>query len=71
MSRGFFTTKKNTLAMFGFVHAVSAGFCAALASTCAKLAMSPELQTKFWCDFLLQSVSGGARLMSLCRTVSS
>ena len=56
--------------MFGFVHAVSAGFCAALASTCAKLAMSPELQRKFWNNFLLQSVFGGSTLTSLCRTVS-
>ena len=56
--------------MLGFVHAVSAGFCAALASSCAKLAMSPQLQRKFWCDFLLQSVFGGSTLTSLCHTVS-
>lgn len=55
--------------MLGFVHAVSAGFCAALASSCAKLAMSPELQRKFWCDFLLQSIFGGSTLTSLCHTI--
>lgn len=42
--------------MIGFVSAISAGFCAALASMCAKLAMSPELQKTFWCDFVLQNV---------------
>lgn len=57
--------------MLGFLHAVSAGFCAALASTCAKLAMSPELQRKFWCDFLLHSLLGGSSLTSACQTVSS
>ena len=60
--------------MFGFVSAVCAGFCAAIASTCAKLAMSPELQRKFWCDFLLQSFGVGAingsSLTSVCQTVS-
>lgn len=71
MSGAFFTAKEITLAMLGFVHAVSAGFCAALASSCAKLAMSPELQRKFWCDFLLQSIFGGSTLTSLCHTVSS
>jgi len=55
--------------MLGFVHAVSAGFCAALASTCAKLAMSPELQRKFWCGFLLQSVFGNSTLTSICHTI--
>ena len=66
----FLPPRSNTLAMLGFVHAVSAGFCAALASSCAKLVMSPELQRKFWCDFLLQSVFGGSTLTSLCHTVS-
>ena len=67
-----FTAKEIfTLAMLGFVHAVSAGFCAALASSCAKLAMSPELQRRFWCNFLLESVIGGSTLTSLCHTVSS
>ncbi|KAL9976047.1 hypothetical protein ACROYT_G013281 [Oculina patagonica] len=55
--------------MLGFVHAVSAGFCAALASTCAKLAMSPEIQRKFWCDFLLQSLLDGDTLSSACQTI--
>ena len=40
--------QKLDLAMIGFVYAVAAGFCAAIASTCAKLAMSPDLQTTFW-----------------------
>ena len=70
VSGAFYRQGSNTLAMLGFVHAVSAGFCAALASSCAKLAMSPELQRKFWCDFLLQSVFGGSTLTSLCHTVS-
>ena len=68
---GAFYRQEITLAMLGFVHAVCAGFCAALASSCAKLAMSPELQRKFWCDFLLQSVFGGSTLTSLCHTVGS
>ncbi|XP_068698033.1 transmembrane protein 42-like [Montipora capricornis] len=42
--------------MIGFVPALSAGFCAALASLSAKLAMSPGIQKRFWCDFVLQNV---------------
>ena len=56
--------------MIGFVYAVSAGFCAAIASTCAKLAMSPELQRNFWCDLLLQRVAESPSLSSVCETVS-
>lgn len=56
--------------MIGFVSAICAGCCAAIASTCAKLAMSPELQRIFWCDFLLQKVFDGSTLSSVCQTVS-
>ena len=56
--------------MIGFVYAVFAGFCAATASTCAKLAMSPELQRNFWCDLLLQRVAESPSLSSVCETVS-
>ena len=69
-----YTAKKTSFVMLGFVSAVCAGFCAAIASTCAKLAMSPHLQRKFWCNFLLQSFGVGAingfSLTSVCQTVS-
>jgi len=55
--------------MIGFVSAICAGCCAAIASTCAKLAMSPELQRIFWCDFLLEKVFDGSTLSSVCQTV--
>ncbi|KAM7446028.1 Transmembrane protein 42 [Porites harrisoni] len=55
--------------MIGFVYAVFAGFCAATASTCAKLAMSPELQRNFWCDLLLQRVAESPSLSSVCETI--
>ena len=67
----FGNSKTDDLAMIGFVYAVAAGFCAAIASTCAKLAMSPDLQTTFWCDFVLQNVLDGPTLTSVCQTVSS
>lgn len=66
-------TEISSFAMLGFVSAVCAGFSAAVASTCAKLAMSPELQRKFWCNFLLQhlgvSAVNGSTITSACQTV--
>ena len=57
--------------MIGFVYAVFAGFFAAIASTCAKLAMSPEIQRKVLCDFFLRNVTGSFKVTSVCETVSS
>ena len=63
----------SSFAMLGFVSAVCAGFCAAVASTCAKLAMSPELQRKIWCNFLLQGfgvgATNGSPITSACQMV--
>ena len=55
--------------MLEFIYAVSSGCFAAMASTCAKLAMSSDLLTLFFCDYLLQSVLG-VSMESPCQMVS-